>query len=191
MKETIKKVKNTIISGIILFLPVFILVSLFQKVYDFVYGLGHKLTGILGLDSASGWVTVLSALLLIIIVYVFGMIARLTSVTRAKEWFENNVLNYVPNYSKYNAKMTSKLQPGEDLRQPALVEISGYWKPGFLISAEEGKSTLFMPSTPDTDFGEVWIVESERVKEINMNAKDFVKSIHLSGKGLKFNYDKV
>ena len=187
MKETFKKIKSTIISGVILFLPVFILVSLFQKVYGFVYGIGHKLTVILGLDSASGWVTVMSAILLVIIVYVFGLIAKLTSVTKAKEWFENNVLNYVPNYSKYNAKMTTKLQPGEDLRQPALIGINDLWKPGFLISSENGKSTVFMPSTPDTDYGEVWVVETGRVKELNMTAKEFKKSLHLSGKGLNIN----
>lgn len=185
MKETFKKIKQTIISGVILFLPVFILVSLFQKIYGFVYGLGHKVTGILGLDNASGWVTVLTAVILFAIVFVFGLIARLTSVTRTKEWFENNFLNYVPNYSKYNAKMTTKLQPGEDLRQPALVGMSDIWKPGFLISSENGKSTVFMPSTPDTDYGEVWVVETNSIKEINMSAKEFKKSLHLSGKGLK------
>ncbi len=184
MKETFKKVKKTIIAGVVLFLPVFILVSLFQKVYGFVYGLGHKMTVLLGLDNASVSATVLTTVLLLVIIYVFGLIARLTSVTKAKEWFENNVLNYIPNYSKYNAKMTAKLQPGEDLRQPALVEMNDYSKPCFLVTTEKGRSTVFMPSTPDTDLGEVWVVDSKRVKKISMTAKEFSKSLHLSGKGL-------
>ncbi|MBK6876910.1 MAG: hypothetical protein IPG99_10810 [Ignavibacteria bacterium] len=119
----------------------------------------------LGLDNASVSATVLTTVLLLVIIYVFGLIARLTSVTKAKEWFENNVLNYVPNYSKYNAKMTAKLQPGEDLRQPALVEMNDYSKPCFLVTTEKGRSTVFIPSTPDTDLGEVWVVDSKQLKK--------------------------
>ncbi len=189
MKETFKKIKKTFIAGVILFLPVFVLLSIFQKIYGFIFGFGKKLTGLLGLGGVPGWdfAPALTTVLLIVIFYLFGLLTRFTAVTRGKEWFENNILSYVPNYSKFNAKMTIKLQPGEDLRQPALIEINDFWKPGFLIHSEKGKSTIFMPSTPDTDYGEVWVVETKRVKEINMTAKEFKKSILLSGKGLKIN----
>ena len=129
----------------------------------------------------------LTTVLLIVIFYLFGLLTKISAVTKSKEWFENNVLSYVPNYSKFNAKMTIKLQPGEDLRQPALIEINDFRRPGFLIHSEEGTSTVFMPSTPDTDYGEVWVVDTKKVKQINMNAKEFKKSILLSGKGLKIN----
>ncbi|MBL8006739.1 MAG: hypothetical protein JNJ56_04360 [Ignavibacteria bacterium] len=191
MKETFKKVKKTFIAGVILFLPVFVLLSIFQKVYGFVFGFGKKLTDILGLSNVPGWdfAPALTTVLLIIIFYLFGLLTRISAVTKGKEWFETNVLNYIPNYSKFNAKMTIKLQPGEDLRQPALIEINDFWKPGFLIHSENGRSTVFMPSTPDTDYGEVWVVETKRVNEINMSSKEFKKSILLSGKGLKLNLD--
>ena len=38
MKETIKKIKKTFIAGVILFLPVFVLLSIIQKVYGFIFG---------------------------------------------------------------------------------------------------------------------------------------------------------
>ncbi|MBK7253370.1 MAG: hypothetical protein IPI04_05465 [Ignavibacteria bacterium] len=189
MKETIKKIKKTFIAGVILFLPVFVLLSIFQKVYGFIFGFGKKLTDLLGLSNVPGWdfAPALTTVLLIVIFYLFGLLTKISAVTKSKEWFENNVLSYVPNYSKFNAKMTIKLQPGEDLRQPALIEINDFRRPGFLIHSEEGKSTVFMPSTPDTDYGEVWVVDTKKVKQINMNAKEFKKSILLSGKGLKIN----
>lgn len=80
--------------------------------------------------------------------------------------------------------MMAKLQPGQDLRQPALVEMHEGWKPGLLVSDESGKSTVFMPSTPDTDYGEVWIVDSKKVTLLNMTLKEFKTSLLLSGKGL-------
>ncbi len=99
MKETVKKFKRTFISGVILFLPVFVLLSIFQKVYGFIFGFGKKLTGLLGLSGVPGWdfAPALTTVLLIVIFYLFGLLTRFTAVTRGKEWFENNILSYVPN----------------------------------------------------------------------------------------------
>ena len=187
MKTLFKKIRSTFISGIILFLPIFILLAIFQKVYGFMYGFGHKLTGMLGLNNIEGFdlAPVLTTVLLIIVFYLFGLLVRFSQITTVKEWIENTILVYIPNYSKLKAKMMAKLQPGKDARQPALVAINDVWKPGFLVSSSDGKSTVFMPSTPDTDYGEVWIVETSRVKEIDMTPKEFKTSLLLSGKGLK------
>jgi uncharacterized membrane protein len=189
MKDLFNKVKNTIISGIVLFLPVFILVAIFQKVYGFLFGFGHKLTGMLGLDKVEGFdfAPVLTTVLLIVVLYLFGLLVRFSTVTKVKEWIENNVLVYIPTYSKYKAKMMAKLQPGQDLRQPAMVEMQDGLKPCLLVSSESGNSTIFLPSTPDTDLGEVWIVDSKRVTEVSMTLKEFKTAMLLSGKGLKFN----
>lgn len=189
MKDLFKKVKNTIISGIVLFLPIFILVAIFQKVYGFLFGFGHKLTGMLGLDKVEGFdfAPVLTTVLLIVVLYFFGLLVRFSTVTKVKEWIENNVLVYIPTYSKYKAKMMAKLQPGKDLRLPAMVEMQDGLKPCLLVSSESGKSIVFMPSTPDTDLGEVWIVDSKRVSEVSMTLKEFKTAMLLSGKGLKLN----
>lgn len=189
MKDQFKKVKNTIISGIVLFLPVFILVAIFQKVYGFLFGFGHKLTGMLGLDKVEGldFAPVLTTVLLIVVLYLFGLLVRFSTVTKVKEWIENNVLIYIPTYSKYKSKMMAKLQPGQDLRLPAMVEMHDGLKPCLLVSSDSGKSIVFMPSTPDTDLGEVWIVDTKRVFEVNMTLKEFKTAMLLSGKGLKIN----
>jgi hypothetical protein len=68
-----------------------------------------------------------------------------------------------------------------------LVSINDIWKPGFLVSSSNGKSTVFLPSTPDTDYGEVWIVDNNRIKEIDMTPKELKTSLLMAGKGLKFN----
>jgi uncharacterized membrane protein len=188
MKELLNKVKNTIISGIVLFLPVFILVAIFKKVYGFLFGFGHKLTGMLGLDKVEGFnfSPVFTTLILLMLLYLFGLMVKFTPVTRVKDWIENNVLVFIPTYSKYKAKMMAKLQPGNDLRRPAMVEMHDGLKPCLLVSSESGKSIVFMPSTPDTDLGEVWVVDSKRVTEVSMTFKEFKNAMLLAGKGLKF-----
>lgn len=187
MKKSVKKIKDTVISGIVLFLPIFILLSIFNKVYSTLYKTGHKLTEILGLDNAGDkkWVPFVTLFLVVVLFFICGLMVRFAMVTKMKEWIENNVLLYIPTYSKYKAKMTAKLQPEEDVRSPVLVELNSAWKPGFLINANEDKSTVFLPTTPDIDYGEVWIVETTKVTLLEMNTKEFKTSLLLSGKGMK------
>jgi uncharacterized membrane protein len=187
MKETIKKVKSTVISGIILFLPIFILLSIFKSIYTKLYKYGHKLTQILGLENADEkkWVPFVTLLLVVVLFFICGLLARFAMIGKMKEWIENNVLLYIPTYSKYKAKMMAKLQPEEDVRPPILVELNGAWKPGFLIKTNDDKTTVFLPTTPDIDYGEVWIVETAKVTLLEMTTKEFKTSLLLSGKGMK------
>jgi uncharacterized membrane protein len=187
MKKIVKKIKDTVISGIVLFLPIFILLSIFKKVYSTLYKYGYKLTQILGFEEAEHkkWVPFVTLFLVVVLFFICGLMVRFAMVTKMKEWIENNVLLYIPTYSKYKAKMTAKLQPEEDVRSPVLVELNGAWKPGFLIKNNDEKSTVFLPTTPDIDYGEVWIVESAKVTTLEMTTKEFKTSLLLSGKGMK------
>jgi uncharacterized membrane protein len=54
-----------------------------------------------------------------------------------------------------------------------------------LIKSNTEKSTVFLPSTPDTDIGEVWIVENTKVTLLEMSTKELKNSLLLSGKGMK------
>ncbi|MBK6285598.1 MAG: DUF502 domain-containing protein [Draconibacterium sp.] len=182
MKNVYSKIKSTFISGIILFLPLFILAAILQKVYTFMFGFGHKITGLLGLEKE--FAPILTTALVILLFLIFGLLVRFSMVTKMKDWIENNLLVYIPTYSKYKAKMMAKLQPGVDLRQPVLVEMNGSWNPGLLITETEDKSTVFMPTSPDTDYGEVWVVKSVSIQHLAMTTKELKTSLLLGGKGL-------
>ncbi len=189
MKEKFKKIRQTIISGIILFIPVFVLIAIIEKVFGFLSGFGKGIASTLGLKSIGGVsaAPIVTTVLLIIIFYLCGLLVRFTLVTKAKEWVESSVLNYVPNYAKYKAKMLAKVQPTKDERQPALVEINDYFKPCLIVSSSDSKTIVFIPSSPDTDNGEVLIADSRKVKAINMDIAEFKNSLLLSGKGMKCN----
>jgi uncharacterized membrane protein len=187
MKKITKKIKDTVISGIILFLPIFILLIIFKNVYSSLYETGNKLTKLLGLDDAGDkkWVPIVTLFLVAVVLYICGLMVRFAMVTKMKEWIENNILLYIPTYFIYKAKMMAKLQPEEAENPPILVELNGAWKPGFLINTNDEKSTVFLPSTPEIDYGEVWIVESNKITMLEMTAKEFKTSLLLSGKGMK------
>ena len=150
-----------------------------------MYGFGHKVAGMLGLEK--DFAPILTTILVILVFFVFGLLVRFSMVTKAKEWIENNLLVFIPTYTKYKAKMMAKLQPGEDLRKPVLVEMNGAWKPGLLVTETEGNSTVFMPTSPDTDYGEVWVVKSNHIQPLTMTTKELKTSLLLGGKGLILN----
>jgi uncharacterized membrane protein len=189
LKEQLKKIQRTVISGIVLFIPVFVLLAILEKVFGFLSGFGKGLASTLGLKSIGGVsaAPIVTTILLVIIFYLSGLLVRFALVTKAKEWIENSVLNYVPNYAKYKAKMLAKVQPTKDERKPALVEINDCLKPCLIVSSSESKTTVFVPSCPDTDNGEVLIVDSKKVKAIKMDIIEFKNSLLLSGRGLKYN----
>jgi len=169
--------------------PAFVLIAVIEKIFGFLSGFGKGLAASLGLKSIGGIsaAPIVTTILLLLIFYLCGLLVRFTFVTKAKEWIENSVLIYIPNYSKYKAKMMSKLQPTKDERKPALVEINDYLKPCLIVSSSESMTTVFLPSSPDTDNGEVLIVDSGKVRTLNMDATEFKNSLLLSGKGLKYN----
>jgi len=187
MKKILAQFKETVISGIVLFLPIFVLMAIFKNVYTKLYGSGHKLMKIFGLnaDEDKKWIPLATLFLFIVILYLLGLLVQFAAVTKMKEWIENNVLLYIPTYSKYKAKMMAKLQPEDVERQPILVEMNGGWKPGFLINTDGEKSTVFLPTTPDIDYGEVWIMENYKISKIDLTTKEFKNSLLLSGKGMK------
>jgi len=51
VKEKFKKIRQTIISGIILFIPVFVLIAIIEKVFGFLSGFGKGIASTLGLKS--------------------------------------------------------------------------------------------------------------------------------------------
>lgn len=186
MKELFLNFKQTIISGIVLFLPIFILVALFNNLYGFLSGFGHKITDKLNLNNATGldMAPILTSILIMLLLFVMGLLVKYSNVTKVKDWLEYNFLIFIPNYAKYRAKMMKKLQPGEDMRQPVLVAMNDAWKPGLIVNAENGKTTVFIPSTPDTSYGEVWVVDSQKVSKLNMSSKELKNAILMSGQGL-------
>ena len=71
MKETIKQIQKTIVAGIILFIPVFVLLALLEKIFGFLSGFGKDLAASLDLKSSGGIsaAPVVTTVLLIIIFF--------------------------------------------------------------------------------------------------------------------------
>jgi len=111
MKTFFDKFKNTILSGILFFLPVFFLVGLIQKLWNSLTGFGAKLASLVGVKSIAGIgaASLLTTILLILIFYICGLLVQLAFIGKFKSWIENTLLQYIPGYLTYKVKMEEKL----------------------------------------------------------------------------------
>jgi uncharacterized membrane protein len=187
MKSFFERIRNTIISGIVLLFPLFAMIFILQKVWYATTGFGQKMATFLGIRTVAGvgGGSVMTTIILLLVFYVSGLIVRFAMVTRVRDWIEGNMLMYIPGYLKYKVKMEEKLMPPEDNRPAVLVKSGDAWKCGLLMDKSGGKAIVFLPNTPDTDNGEVVVVPEQDIEIMAMTARELKASLQMSGRGLK------
>lgn len=186
MKKFFDSLRATILAGIFFLIPVFVMILLLEKAYKALSGFGAQLSDFLGLKSVGGVgaVSIATTLILMAIFYVSGLLVRIAVFTNMRAWLESHVLQYIPGYLNYKVQMEEKITKRKQPDQPALVRVGDITRPCLLVETSGSQCTVFVPNTPDTNSGEVWIVDQEQVNVLGMTDKAFTTSLQRSGKGL-------
>jgi hypothetical protein len=187
MKKFLENSRNTILSGILFFLTIFFLLGLIQKVWQSLTGFGAKLAAFVGVKSVAGVgaASIVTTLLLILIFYICGLLVRFAFIGKFRNWIENTLLQYIPGYLTYKVKMEEKLIKKADERKPVLVVTPNGSRPGLLIESAGRSATVYLPNTPDTNNGQVWVVDLSNIRHLKGDAKSLLKSVQYSGKGMQ------
>jgi uncharacterized membrane protein len=186
MKRLIKKIGNTILSGIILFLPLFFLIEVIKKLWYSLTVYGAKIAGVVQFKFVTGVAatSMITSILVFLIFYISGLLVRFAFIGKIKTWIEDSLLQYIPGYLTFKVKVENKLIKKEEEWKPVLVKTADGFRPALLIEEKDQMSTVYFPNAPDTNYGEVWVVESETVKQLKGDVKTLLKSMQNSGQGL-------
>lgn len=186
MKKYLDKFRNTILSGIILFLPIFFLIWLIKNLWYSLAGFGAKIAGLVEFKMVPGLVaaSIITTILIILIFYICGLLVRFAFIGKIKNWIEDNLLQYIPGYLTYKVKVETKLIKKTEEWLPVLVKTDEGARPALLIEVKDQMSTVFFPNCPDTNYGVIWVVDAVRVKHLSGDANSLLKSVQYSGKGL-------
>lgn len=186
MKKYLDKFRNTILSGIILFLPIFFLIWLIKNLWYSLAGFGAKIAGLVEFKMVPGLVaaSIITTILIILIFYICGLLVRFAFIGKIKNWIEDNLLQYIPGYLTYKVKVETKLIKKTEEWLPVLVKTDEGARPALLIEVKDQMSTVFFPNSPDTNYGVIWVVDAVRVKHLSGDANSLLKSVQYSGKGL-------
>lgn len=186
MKKFLVHVQNRVVAGFIFLIPLFAVLLLVKKLWSALTGAGSYLVQLVGLKSLLGAssVPVATALILILLFYAVGWLVKLSSMNRARNWIERSLLNYIPGYISYKAQMEEKVGSKQDTRMPVWVSMVIGRRPALLIEEREDESVIFFPNSPDSNSGEVMLVDSFRVSKMAMDTASLLKSMQKFGKDL-------
>lgn len=192
MKTFLKSVKtivfDTVVGGLIFLIPLFVVLAVGQKIKTFSENLGSNIAKWLGLDYLSNVFSssAFSIAIVLLICFLFGLLARTTMAKWLRKWFEAGLKRFIPTYEYYQTLIEQKLKLSSKPPRPVLlVRSSGGWRPGIVIEEyPNGEKVLFLPLSPKTSDGEVVLVKSEETRESGLNENTLNAVLLKQGQGL-------
>lgn len=186
MKKNLEHLKSRVFSGIVLFIPVYIIFTFLQKLWLTLGGIGIYIAEALGIQHLLGntTVTIATTLLLVLFFYILGWLVKLSFVKSFKVWIESGLLQYLPNYLTFKSKMKEKLLRKKDAWQPVMVEFGTYRRPGLLVETRADNAIVFFPNAPDSNNGQTHVVKIQQVEHLPTDTATLLKSLQTCGKNL-------
>ncbi len=193
MKEFLK---TTIIGGTTFLLPAALVVFILAYALRLVKRLAAPISHSLKLDQLGdlagiGAATVLSVLVLVLISFAAGIVARTAIGGRLSRWSEASLLGRLPHYQliKSMAEGLAHIEGSSGLK-PALVSIEDGWQIGYLLEKLENDwVAVFLPQAPTPMSGNVMYFPISRVRTLDITmvqAMSIVKAIGVgSGAALR------
>lgn len=179
MRTLAEFTKTTLIGGLLIILPIYVAVLLLAKAVKGLLGLLAPVTA--QLPAGVEFRQIIAILLLIAVCFVVGLIVRTGPGLRAKNAFEQAVLEKLPGYT-FLRGLAKRLTGSSEERtlQPALVEIEDALCPAFIVEElGDGSYTVLVPSAPTPMAGSIYILPRERVHPVNI---PFTKAIGVFSK---------
>jgi len=185
MKKLAQFVLNTLGSGLLVVIPIYLAVLLILKAAASVAGLVRPLSKLV-----PDWVPaerLLSLLLVLMICFLIGVAIRTHRGRMARDVIEKTLFERIPGYATIRS-LTHRMAGDENERvwRPAFAEIEEALVPAFIIEEfEDGRYTVFVPSVPTPFTGAVYILEGKRVHPLEISLTQALRVISKWGSGAK------
>jgi uncharacterized membrane protein len=166
--------KTTIVGGVLFLLPVAMVLLILGYAMRLAAKVAQPISDKLRLDqlgdlSGIGAVTVLAVLVLIVVSFAAGIVARTDLGGRISRWFENSLLGGLPQYQLLKSMAEGLAHVESTSLTPALVSIEDGWQLGYLLETlENGWVAVFLPQAPTPMSGNVMYFPAERVRPLGI-----------------------
>jgi uncharacterized membrane protein len=187
MKSVLNIIKATIVGGILFLVPIALLVIILGKV---VTALQKILSPILKSfpDIVVAGFPVLhrlaALLILMLICFVAGLLARTQAAHRSINWLEHSILGYVPGYKFINTMVKNMTGLEEKEMDIVLARVDDGWQLSFLIEQiNNDMYTVFVPDVPNPWSGSVYHLEKDKIIWTNITKKQALGCLRQLGFG--------
>jgi len=185
LKKFRKAVVQPLVVGFLFLVPVYLAVLLLLKAMKSLGKLVQPFVRLLPESVPAE--TVISLLLVVILCILVGLVLGTKFGQAMRTRMERSLFQKIPGYEVVRS-MTRQLagQGQESEWQPALAEIEDALVPAFIVEElDDGRRTVFVPSSPTPLAGAIYILNPERVHPLNVPFTQAVKAITRWGSGSK------
>jgi uncharacterized membrane protein len=185
MKHVWEFLKNTLVGGLLVVVPIYLTALLLLKAMQSVAGLVRPLAMLLPPSLPAE--NILSLLLVLSLCFLIGLAVRAPLGRAMRERLEKSLFERLPGYALIRS-LTQRLagEDRENVWQPALVEIEEALVPAFIIEElEDGSFTVFVPSIPTPLAGAVYVLSRERVHPLDVPFTQAIQTVSRWGSGSK------
>ena len=162
--------KTTIIGGLLFLVPVAAIVMVVGKTLNLMKAVAEPAAKVLPIDSLGGVaiVNVIAALIVLLICFLAGLLARTKPAKKFADTIENALLSKIPGYTLAKG-VTDKLKSADtDGVHAVLVSFGQSSRVSIEIErVSKDRVVVYVPSSPNPWTGEVYVVKSDQVERLD------------------------
>jgi len=190
MKGLLSFFKTTLAGGFFVVLPMMLIYMLLDETLEAATALAKPIIDLLpeGFMEGARFPTLLAIVLILLVSLLFGLALRTSWGKSLIEKAEHAVLDKIPGYS--TIRRLSRSVVGDDIEgkfEPALLSLpmDGKLMVFVVERHEDGRFTVFLPSSPTPAVGTIQVVPGERVQLLDANAGQVFEALSHWGVGTR------
>lgn len=183
MKTLVEFIRTSLIGGVLILLPIYLVVLLMLKMASAAMKLIAPIMA--GIPTTAEFPGVAAVLVIVVACFVTGVMVRTGPGHRAIESLQHQILEKVPGY-KLLRNLVSRFDGDKDLEsfQPALAEIEEALVPAIIIEhLPDGQFVVLVPSVPTPFAGALYILSPARVHRVNVPLRHLLQVYTRWGEG--------
>ena len=183
MKKLVSFVKDRIITGIVVIVPIAVILIIMSDTIKKLITLTSPITDNMEIGGplVKGIIAgIMLVILLGLIFFVSGFLLKTYLGNRFKKWLERTILENIPFFKTINHVIQQIT--GTEKGNYAAVEISLFGNENKLLGVHtdtlpDGRFVVYVPFSPVVNVGHVYLVSKENVKILDIKLKDFMDII--------------
>jgi uncharacterized membrane protein len=187
MKALTSFVKTTLIGGLLFLVPLGVILLVLKHVMQIATKVAAPIATHFPVGQVAGVtvLTLIAALVLLLLAFLAGLMARTRWGRRMSAWFEESILGGLPQYrmAKSMAEGLTQIESGAGMH-PVLVRLDDAWQLAYRIEdVPGGWVAVFVPASPTPMSGNVLYVAAHRVQPLSVSMATAMKLVKSVGIG--------
>ena len=187
MRALTSFLRTTFIGGLLFLIPLGVIIVVLKHVMQIATSVAAPIAERFPVTQVAGVgiVTVVAALVLLLIAFLAGLVARTRPGRRMSSWFEESILGGLPQYrmAKSMAEGFTQIETGTGMH-PVLVRLDDAWQLAYRIEELPGGwVAVFVPAAPTPMSGAVLYVAARRIQPLSTSMAAAMKLVKAVGVG--------